>query len=116
MLEITESAMGLLKQVRADSNLPESTALRIQAVDSPEQDEADIGFTFTSGPQSQDQTITEQPDLRVYVAPELATPLSEAVLDTVDTPGGTELQLRVEGSGHEGHDHTGHNHNGHDHP
>ena len=116
MLQITESAMGLLKQVRADSNLPDSAGFRIQAVESPQQGEADIGFTFTDGPESQDLTVSDQPDLQVYVAPELATPLSEAVLDTVDTPGGTELQLRVEGSGHEGHDHTGHNHNGHNHP
>jgi Fe-S cluster assembly iron-binding protein IscA len=115
MLQITESAAGLLKQVRADNNLPESAALRIQPVDTPQHGQADIGFTFTSGPESQDQTITDQPDLHVYVAPELATPLSEAVLDTVETPGGTELQLRVEGSGHEGHDHSGHDHSGHDH-
>jgi Fe-S cluster assembly iron-binding protein IscA len=116
MLQITESAVGLLKKVRADNNVPESAALRIQPVESPQQDQADIGFTFTDGPESQDQTITDVPDLEVYVAPELATPLSEAVLDTVETPGGTELQLRVEGSGHEGHDHSGHDHSGHDHP
>jgi Fe-S cluster assembly iron-binding protein IscA len=116
MLQITPSAQGLLKQVRADNNLPESAALRIQAVESPEKGEAEIGFTFTAGPEDQDQTVSDQPDLQVFVAPELATPLDEAVLDTVETPGGSELQLRVEGSGHEGHDHSGHDHSGHDHP
>ncbi len=109
MLQITPSAAGLLKQVRAANDVPESAALRIQAVETPREGEAEVGFTFTDAPQAEDEAVSEEPDLRVYVAPELSAPLSGAVLDTIETPGGTELQLHVEEQGHH-HDHDGHEH------
>jgi Fe-S cluster assembly iron-binding protein IscA len=109
MLQITSSAASLLKQVRAGNNVPESAALRIQTVESPREGEAEVGFTFTEGPEAEDQAVSEEPDLRVYVSPELAAPLSGAVLDTIETPGGPELQLHVEEQGHH-HDHDGHEH------
>jgi Fe-S cluster assembly iron-binding protein IscA len=112
MLQITPSAATLLKEVRAGNDVPDSAALRIEAVRTPDPAEAEIGFRFTEGPETGDQTVTEEPDLRVYVSSELVLPLSEAVLDTVDTPAGRELQLRVEA--HEHHDHEGHE--GHSHP
>lgn len=110
MLQITPAAATLLKQVRAGNNVPESAALRIQTVESPREGEAEVGFTFTEGPEAQDQAVSEEADLRVYVSPELAAPLSGAVLDTIETPGGTELQLQVEEQGHQHHDHDGHEH------
>ncbi|HJV03882.1 MAG TPA: hypothetical protein VJ868_01340 [Actinomycetota bacterium] len=108
MLQITPSAATLLKEVRAGNDVPDSAALRIEAVRTPDPTDAEIGFRFTEGPEAGDQTVTEEPDLRVYISSELASPLSGAVLDTVDTPGGKELQLRVET--HEHDDHQGHSH------
>jgi Fe-S cluster assembly iron-binding protein IscA len=117
MLQITSSAATLLKEVRAGNNVPDDAAFRIQPVATPQPGDAEIGFAFTGGPEAGDQAVTEDPDLRVYVSSELAAPLEGAVLDTIDTPGGKELQLRVENhdhSDHEGHDHS--DHEGHDHP
>jgi Fe-S cluster assembly iron-binding protein IscA len=108
MMQITPSAATLLKEIRAGNDVPDTAAFRIQTVATPGPDEAEIGFAFTGGPEANDQAVSEEPDLRVYISSELATPLSQAVLDTVDTPGGTELQIRVEGHDHS--DHEGHSH------
>ena len=105
MLQITETALDVIKAVRDQNQLPASAALRIELVSQAEQE--GIGFSFTGGPQEGDQTITEAEDLTVYLAQELSAPLSGAVLDATEREGSVQLELRDrEGHGHEQHDHA----------
>ncbi|MGH2723726.1 MAG: hypothetical protein ACRDI0_05580 [Actinomycetota bacterium] len=110
MLEITESAVDVIKTVREENQLPDSAALRIELVQ--EQEQEGIGFSFTGGPQEGDQTVAEGDDLTVYLAQELSDPLSGAILDAREIEGSVQLELRDrEGKGHDhDHDHEGHEH------
>ena len=91
MLKITDSAAGVLRQVRSEAEVPEEAAVRIQLVPDEARREV-IGFAFTAQPEADDQPVAEDP--KVVVASELAAPLSTSVLDTRETDAGTELELR----------------------
>lgn len=103
MLQISEAAKAVIRQVRTENELPDTTAMRISAVDVP--GGIGIGFTFTQGPEAGDQAIAEQEDFRVYLASELAVPLSDAVLEATEAGGGLELRTH---SGDHRHDHESH--------
>ncbi len=92
MLKITDSAAGVLRQVRSEAEVPEEAAVRIQLVPDEARRHEVIGLAFTDQPEADDQPVAEDP--KVFVAPELAVPLSTSVLDTRETDAGTELELR----------------------
>jgi hypothetical protein len=92
MLKISDSAAGVLRQVRSEAELPEEAAVRIQLVPDESRRQDVIGFAFTAQPEADDQPVAEDP--KVVVASELAAPLSTSVLDTRETDAGTELELR----------------------
>lgn len=110
MLQITEAAEAVIRQVRADNEIPDTTALRISPVEAPEG--VGVGFTFTDSPIEGDQDISRGADFTVYLASELVAPLDNAVLEAAPPEQGG-LELRPQGQVHD-HDHEGHEGHIHD--
>jgi Fe-S cluster assembly iron-binding protein IscA len=110
VLQITEAAEAVIKKVRTENQLPDTAAMRISPVPSPEG--AAIGFTFTDDPEEGDQTISRGTDFTVYLSSELVEPLDKAVLEAAPPEEGPGLELRAQGQLHDhGHDgHEGHTH------
>jgi len=107
MLQITEAAEAVIRQVRTENEIPDTTALRIEPVEVP--DGAGIGFTFTDEPTEGDQTISRGADFTVFLASELVAPLDKAVLEA-GPPDQGGLELRPQGQVHDHDGHEGHTH------
>jgi Fe-S cluster assembly iron-binding protein IscA len=84
MIEVTQGATNLVKDLRAAQGIPESYGLRFYAETSVDGASA-VGIAFASGPVEGDQVVGE-PVLPVYVAPEVAPELGDAVLDVEGEP------------------------------
>jgi Fe-S cluster assembly iron-binding protein IscA len=97
VLEITQGAVAVLKDLRASTEIPDDADARIQVVTN-ESGES-IGLMFTDGPQEGDQVVVEEGDLKVLVAGELAETLEQSVLDVRTSEAGTQLELRERESG-----------------
>ncbi|MBI4258933.1 MAG: hypothetical protein HY658_00045 [Actinobacteria bacterium] len=91
MLQVTDAAAAVFRQVLSPER-NSTTAIRIHSTMTPEGQPA-IAFQPTQGPLPGDAP-TAASDLDVYVAEELAQPLSDAILDARETPEGTEMFLR----------------------
>jgi Fe-S cluster assembly iron-binding protein IscA len=92
MLELTPTAAASLTSLRSRSGFPDNFGIRIfRSVTSDAQ--AGVQFDFVEGPQPDDQ-VGETEATQFYVAPEVAQPLDNAVLDAEDTPEGTQLILK----------------------
>ena len=79
MLEITHDAATLLTEIRRGQEVPDTYGLRVFP-ESTEPGAVTIGLGFTDEPDPGDQ-VTEQDGMRVFVAPELATPLEDTAID-----------------------------------
>jgi Fe-S cluster assembly iron-binding protein IscA len=111
VLQITEAAEAVIRQVRTENEVPDTSVLRIAPVEVP--GGAGIGFTFTDAPNEGDRDISRGSDFTVYLASELVGPLDNAVLEAAPEQGG--LELRAQGQLHD-HDHDGQEgHEGHTH-
>lgn len=96
MLQVTDAAIGVLRQIRDDSpEAPEGSAVRLQLTSVGE--EPGLGFGFSDEPLEGDQKVVEKSELDVYLAPELVEPLAHAVVDTVPTDQGDQLVLKTQG-------------------
>ena len=111
VLQITEAAEAVIRQVRTENDVPDTAALRIAPVEVP--DGAGIGFTFTDAPIAGDRDISRGPEFTVYLASELVEPLDKAVLEAAPPDQGG-LELRAQGQLHD-HDHDSEGHEGHTH-
>ena len=96
MLQITDAAMNILRQVRAASEAPDEASARFALTQ--EGDQQGIGFMFAEDPVEGDQKVADDGELEVFVAPELVDPLSDAVVDATSTERGPELLLREQGA------------------
>ncbi len=92
MLQITPDAATFLSELRRGQDVPETYGLRVFP-ESTEPGEITIGLGFTESPADGDQ-VTEQDGLRVFVAPELATPLDAAAIDVTAEEGAERLVFR----------------------
>lgn len=92
MLELTPTAAATLANLRSQSGLPDNFGVRVFRSTTPDAPAA-VQFDLVAGPQEGDQ-IGKTEAVEFYVAPEVAQPLDNAVLDAVDTPEGTELTLK----------------------
>ena len=93
MLQITHAAAELLNEIRREQEVPDDHGLRVFA-ETSDADEVSIGLGFTETPAAGDQ-VTEQDGLKVFVAPEVAAPLTDAAIDvTPATNGATRLVFR----------------------
>jgi Fe-S cluster assembly iron-binding protein IscA len=90
MLQVTDRAATVLKQARSRQGVPDNFGLRVKP---PVSDESGIQFEFTAGPATDDE-VGETSGLRLFVAPEVADPLAEQVIDARNSPSGSSLVLR----------------------
>jgi Fe-S cluster assembly iron-binding protein IscA len=88
MLKVTSQAAATLNRAREREGLPEHFGVRIFAAPAPESNsqgtQAVFGFGFVDGPQDGDE-VGEAEGTTYYVAPEVAEPLNDVVLDVADT-------------------------------
>lgn len=91
MLTMTPSAAELVNHAREEQGLPDHFCLRVFAA--PSQDGTPVKLSFTEGPAEGD-AVAETQGNRVFVSAELAEPLSDAVMDTTETPEGVGLVFR----------------------
>ena len=97
VLQVTSAAMSAFEQAKGSQDLPEDVGIRIFA-QRDEQGEIALALAFTEAPQDGDQ-VTETDGTAVYVAPELAEPLSDSVLDVQDSEEGAEIVLTDQPAG-----------------
>jgi len=91
LLQVSPSAATALEEARAAQEVPDTFGVRVFA-QADESGEAALALAFSEEPIEGDQ-VTEQEGTQIYVAPELAEPLAESVLDVEDTPEGPQLTL-----------------------
>ena len=91
MLQVTSAAMSTFEQARGAQDLPDDVGVRIFA-QRDDQGEIGIALAFAEEPQDGDQ-VTETDGTSVFVAPELAEPLSDSVLDVEDSGEGAQIVL-----------------------
>lgn len=91
MLQVTSAAMSTFEQARGAQELPDDVGVRIFA-QRDEQGEVGIALSFAEAPQEGDQ-VTETDGTPVFVAPELADPLSDSVLDVEEGGEGAQVVL-----------------------
>lgn len=95
MLQVSDAAATVLDQTRANEELPESVGVRIFA--QPDQTgEMQVSLTFAEEPMPEDQ-VTEQAGTQVFIAPEVAEPLADSVLDLEHADNGPQLVIKPQG-------------------
>ncbi|HEX6261486.1 MAG TPA: iron-sulfur cluster biosynthesis protein [Actinomycetota bacterium] len=95
MLQVTEAAVGVIRQIRMDTpGVSDGAKARIQLVASGEEEQPGLGFGFSDEPIEGDHKVAEKEDIQVFLAPELVEPLSAAVVDAVPAAEGQQLVLR----------------------
>ncbi len=93
MLQITHAAAELLSEIRRQQDVPDDHGLRVFAEPSGA-DEVSIGLGFTEAPVTGDE-VSEQEGMKVFVASEVAAPLTDAAIDvTPANNGATRLVFR----------------------
>jgi len=91
MLQLTVRAATLLKQERSQRGVPESFGLRIAQSESDSR--SPVHLEFTEAPAPGDE-VSETNGLRLFVAAEIAEPLTEQAIDTKESDEGANLVIR----------------------
>ena len=91
MLQLTHDAAAQITRVRHAQGLPESFGVRVFGERIAEGG-MDVGLTFAEVP-AEDDEVVEQEGTLMFVAPEVAGPLSSAALDVQQTQEGARLVL-----------------------
>ena len=91
MLQVSTSAVSVLEEARSAQDVPDSHGVRVFA-QADETGQAALALAFTEEPLDGDEII-EQDGTPIFVAPELAEPLADSVLDVEDSPEGPQLTL-----------------------
>ena len=99
MLRLTQAAAAELAEVRHAQGLPESFGLRVSG-EPQSGGRMALQLAFAEVPAEDDQ-VSEQEGTRVFLAPEVADPLSEVAIDVEQTPEGTKLVLMPQEPGDE---------------
>jgi Fe-S cluster assembly iron-binding protein IscA len=94
MLQVTDAAVSVFQQYLEHPDVSGS-AIRIEPREAAG-GAVGIGFQPVEGAGESDAE-TEAPGIEVFVAPELAQPLEDVVLDARSSEGGAELFLRPQG-------------------
>ncbi|HET6380753.1 MAG TPA: hypothetical protein VFH63_06920 [candidate division Zixibacteria bacterium] len=89
---MTDRAVTLLRNLREEADLPESTGVRIYS-ESDESGRPMLSIGFTPEPAPTDE-VAEQGGLRLFVASDVASPLAGAVMDVVGEDGESQLVFR----------------------
>ena len=91
MLQVTQSAASTLADTRSRIGVPDHFGLRIFRGQTDGR--SAFAFDFTEDPEDGDE-VGEIAHIRYFVAPEVAGPLAEAVLDAEPTAEGSQLTLK----------------------
>ncbi len=91
MLQVTESAAATLADTRSRIGIPDHFGLRIFRGQTDGR--SAFAFDFVEEPQDGDE-VGETQQTRYFVAPEVAGPLADAVLDAEPEAEGAELTLK----------------------
>lgn len=95
MLQVTEAAVGVIRQIRTDTpGVSDEAKARIQLVASEQEEQPGLGFGFSDEPIDGDHKVADQEDIEVFLAPELVEPLAAAIVDAVPGDQGQQLVLR----------------------
>jgi Fe-S cluster assembly iron-binding protein IscA len=97
MLQLSSSAAAALDQARDEQDVPDSFGLRVSAQPGPDGQTA-LGLGFAEAPAEGDQ-VSEQAGTELYVAPEVAEPLADSLIDVEDTPQGLQLVVKPQQPG-----------------
>jgi Fe-S cluster assembly iron-binding protein IscA len=92
VLQVTENAAAALESIRQMEGIPESHGTRLTGGPQPDGDIA-VRLEFVESPVETDQ-VTKQGETEVYVDPEVAQPLAEAVMDVQDSEEGLAFVFR----------------------
>jgi Fe-S cluster assembly iron-binding protein IscA len=96
MLKLTETAASRIEEVRRGQGLPESFGVRVSSAAVTDGKMA-LQVAFSDGPAQGDQ-VAEQHGTQVFVASEVAEPLTDAELDVQGGAAeGVQLVLRPQG-------------------
>lgn len=93
MVEISQGATELLNAVRSAEGIPETYGVRFYS-ETDGDGESAVGIAFAQGPVTGDEVAMAK-DLPVYVAPEVAQEVSEAVLDVDAGAGSPKFVIRA---------------------
>ena len=91
MFQVTQAAAERLARTRQSRGLPETTGVRLYG-EHRGAGEVALGLAFTELP-AEDDLVSEQQGTIVFIAPEVAEPLSSVALDVQETPEGPRLVL-----------------------
>lgn len=91
MLQISAEAAAVLSELRVSRGIPETYGLRIYSEAEPEGQKVQV--TFTESPEEGDH-VSEQRGTKLFIAEDLATPLSEAFIDVEPEPEGASLVIK----------------------
>jgi Fe-S cluster assembly iron-binding protein IscA len=91
VLQVTESAARVVEETRSAGEVPDTYGLRVFA-QADDTGQPALALAFAEEPGEDDQVI-EQGGTEIYVAPELAEPLQDSVLDVQDTPEGPQFTV-----------------------
>jgi hypothetical protein len=86
MVEISQGATEVLTAVRSAEGIPDSYGVRFYS-ETDRDGASAVGIAFAQGPVTGDEVIVAQ-ELPVFIAPEVAQELGEAVLDVEGVEGG----------------------------
>jgi hypothetical protein len=94
MVEISRGATELLEAVRTAEGIPETYGVRFYSEREADGTEA-VGIAFAQAPVTGDEVVVTPQDLPVYIAPEVAGELGEAVLDVENGAGPPRFVIRA---------------------
>lgn len=93
MLQLSENAAAALESLRQSEGIPEDHEARLSADPQPT-GELGIRLEFVESVAEEDE-VAEQAGTEVYVAPEIAEPLADRVMDLQETEEGLAFVFRT---------------------
>ena len=93
MVEISQGATELLNAVRTAEGIPESYGVRFYS-EKDRNGASAVGIAFAQGPVTGDEVAVAK-DLPVYIAPEVAAEMGDAVLDVDAGAGSPRFVIRA---------------------
>lgn len=96
MLSMTSNAAQLVGTMRNQQGVPDDYGIRV--FPQPSDQGVQVRLAFAAQPAEDDQ-IAETEGQRLFVAPELAEPLTDTVIDAAETSQGPGLVLRERDQG-----------------
>jgi len=92
MLQMTDRAADLLRDLRRNAKLPDEAGIRVFS-ETAESGQPTLSLGFAPDPAPGDQ-VSDHGDMRLFVSQELAEPLADAVMDVVAENGEPQLIFR----------------------